>query len=811
MTMHDLRTALIAISTIGLLVRPGAGAAQTAPHAQSQPQIVGDLVDVSEDFEKPDQLHFVGRRVTQFDASTGAGLLQWERYTRQPSYSFNKMDVGYSRAEATEFPGTEYDRDPALPFEITFVSPRTVRLRFFTRDLPPDARRDTDSLMLAGPVPTDRSWRAEGGDSVVRYRGAFGELRLIRNPWHIELYDTTGKLLTRTQTLGDPASFQPYTPFSFVRRARDLGRSTAATFELQHDEKIFGTGESFTRLNKRGQKMVMYLRDGQGVQNYRQYKAIPFFLSSNGYGMFVHTSAPVTFDFGHDFDQHTVIYTGDEVLDLFIFLGQPKDIVGAYTALTGRSPVPPLWSFGLWMSRITYKTEAEVRDVAAKLRQYRIPADVLHLDTGWFETDWQSNYAFSTTRFTNPRAMIADLARDGFHVSLWQYTYFTRRNKIWDELFRGGLAVRNEAGVIGEEDATLDFSNRAAVQWYEGKLQSLLGIGVGVIKADFGEGAPLTGLYASGRTGWYEHNLYPVRYNKAAWEVTKRATGSGIIWGRSAWAGSQRYPVHWGGDAENTNSAMAATLRGGLSLGLSGFTYWSHDIGGFVNRSPRELYRRWAPFGALSSHTRTHGAPPREPWKYDSAFVVDFRHAIELKYALMPYIYAQAKASSERGFPMMRTLFFEYPDDPTSWLVEDEYFFGSDLLVAPLFDEADHRQVYLPPGTWIDYQTGRAYPGAAWHDIRSGQIPIVLLVRQNAAIPHIPVAQHTAAMNWSEVELRVFAVPGGIGGPITGLFALPDGALQQLELRPAAGSYALTRDPLGGKVRWRITTSTARR
>jgi alpha-D-xyloside xylohydrolase len=811
MSTRALCVAVTAVSTIGALVRPVASLAQTAPHAAVQPQIVGDLVDVSEDFEKPDQLHFVARRVTRFDPSTGTGTLRWERYTRQPGYSFNKMDVGYSRAPLTEFPGTEYDRDPALPFEIGFVSPRTVRLRFFTRDLPPEARRDTDSLMLAGPVPADRSWRAENGDSVVRYRSPFGELRLIKDPWHIELYDANGTLLTRTQTLGDPASFQPYTPFSFVRRARDMGRSTAAVFELRHDEKIFGTGESFTRLDKRGQKMVIYLRDAQGVQNYRQYKAIPFFLSSNGYGMFVHTSTPVTFDFGHDFDQHTVVYTGDDVLDVFLFLGQPKDILTEYTALTGRSPVPPLWSFGLWMSRITYRTEAEVRDVAAKLRQYRIPADVLHLDTGWFETDWQSNYEFSTTRFTNPRAMIADLARDGFHVSLWQYTYFTRKNKIWDELFRGGLAVRNEAGMIGGEDATLDFSNPAAVKWYEEKLESLLSMGVGVIKADFGEGAPLTGLYASGRTGWYEHNLYPVRYNKAAWEVTKRVTGSGIIWGRSAWAGSQRYGVHWGGDAENTNSAMAATLRGGLSLGLSGFTYWSHDIGGFVNRAPRDLYRRWTPFGALSSHTRTHGAPPREPWEYDAAFVVDFRRAIELKYALMPYIYAQAKASSEQGHPMMRTLFFEYPDDPTSWRIEDEYVFGADLLVAPLFDEADHRQVYLPPGTWIDYQTGRTYAGAAWHDIKAGAIPIVLLVRQGAVIPHAAVAQHTAAIDWTDIELRVFAAPGAAAERMNTVFALPDGSLQRLELRAAGGAYALARDPLAGRVRWRVTVAPATR
>jgi alpha-D-xyloside xylohydrolase len=794
----------------GSLVLPGAGAAQTEPHAQAEPRILGDLVDVSQDFEQPDQVHFVASRVSRFDPATGIGLLRWDRYMRQPSYSFNKMDMALVRAQPNEFPGTEYERDPALPFEITFVTPRTVRLRFFTRDLPPNARRDNDSLMLAGPVHSDRSWRVENGDSIVRYTSAYGELRLIENPWHIELYDAAGRLLTRTQSLGDPASFQPYAPFSFIRRARDAGRSSAATFELQYDEKIFGTGESFTRLNKRGQKMVMYLRDGQGVQNYRQYKAIPFFLSSNGYGMFVHTSAPVTFDFGHDFDQHTVIYTGDEVLDLFIFLGRPKDIVREYTALTGRSPVPPLWSFGLWMSRITYRTEAEVRDVAAKLRRYLIPSDVIHLDTGWFETDWRSDYEFSTSRFPHPRAMIADLGRMGFHISLWQYTYFTRQNRIWDELQAGGYGVRNEGGRMTLEDATLDFSNPDAVRWYQGKLERLLEMGVGAIKADFGEGAPLAGVYASGRTGWYEHNLYPVRYNRAVWEITKQVTGDGIIWARSAWAGSQRYPVHWGGDAENTNSAMAASLRGGLSLGLSGFTYWSHDVGGFVNRAPRELYRRWLAFGVLTSHTRTHGAPPREPWTYDSAFVVDFRRAVEMKYRLMPYIYAQARVSSDSGYPMLRTLFFEFPDDPTSWLIEDEYLFGSDLLVAPLFEAADHRSVYLPPGGWVDYQTGRRYQGAAWHDIRAGAVPIIVLAKSGTVIPHMGLAQSTAQMNWSEIDLRVF---GAGDGPVAGLFALPGGEggaqrsamVHRLELMPGPGGYTLVSDPLQGKVRWQIT------
>jgi len=274
-------------------------------------------------------------------------------------------------------------------------------------------------------------------------------------------------------------------------------------------------------------------------------------------------------------------------------------------------------------------------------------------------------------------------------------------------------------------------------------------------------------------------------------------TGDSIIWARSAWAGSQRYPLHWGGDAENTNSAMAATLRGGLSFGLSGFTYWSHDAGGFVERAPRDLYRRWLAFGVLTSHTRTHGAPPREPWEYDEAFVVDFRRAVELKYALMPYIWAQSRASSERGWPMLRALFFEHPEDPTSWLVEDEYMFGSDLLVAPLFENgATARQVYLPPGQWYDYQTGRAYEGARWHTIAAGEIPIVLLARAGAAIPHAAIAQHTGVIDWTNIQLRAFGADAAAG-----LVALPDGPVREVRVT----GTRVESDPFAGRVTWRVT------
>jgi alpha-D-xyloside xylohydrolase len=247
---------------------------------------------------------------------------------------------------------------------------------------------------------------------------------------------------------------------------------------------------------------------------------------------------------------------------------------------------------------------------------------------------------------------------------------------------------------------------------------------------------------------------------------------------------------------------MAAELRGGLSFGLSGFTYWSHDVGGFVEKAPRDLYRRWMAFGALTSHTRAHGAPPREPWEYDEALAEDFRRALGLRYSLMPYIYAQARDSSRRGYPMLRALLFEFPGDPGSWFIEDEYLLGSDLLVAPLFDDSGSRDVYLPPGAWIDYQTEKVYRGPGWHRIAAGAIPIVLLAREHSVIPHLKVAQSTSEMDWNEVELRTFATDNAQS---SGLFSLPGGDLVDLKVDSAPRGGSLKADPLNGKVRWRIT------
>jgi alpha-D-xyloside xylohydrolase len=280
-----------------------------------------------------------------------------------------------------------------------------------------------------------------------------------------------------------------------------------------------------------------------------------------------------------------------------------------------------------------------------------------------------------------------------------------------------------------------------------------------------------------------------LQYNKAVAEVTKSTNNENIIWARSAWAGSQRYPLHWGGDAANKNVAMESELRGGLSFGLSGFSFWSHDIGGFVQSSPEDLYRRWLPFGFLTSHSRAHGAPPKEPWLYNESFVKAFRASAEMKYKLMPYVYAQAKHCTETGLPMVRALFVEFPVDPGAWNVEDAYLFGSDIYVAPLIENTKGRQVYLPGGNWIDYQTGKTYK-RGWNEIEASEIPCIILVREGAVIPHAKLAQSTDKIDWNNIELRVY----GNSDVARGMICLPsDNNLVSLELKKKAGAYQVVK------------------
>ena len=613
--------------------------------------------------------------------------------------------------------------------------------------------------MLAKEPGRDGSWKVTETNDKIIYSSDYGTIQINKNPWRIVLKDKAGRILSQTAALSDADSTQvKYTPFCFVKRGSDNARRINPVFTLTADEMIFGCGESATGLNKAGQKVNLFVTDPQGPETDQMYKPIPFFMSNRGYGMFMHTSAPVTCDFGATYIGLNKMFMGDENLDLFVFFGEPKDILDEYTDLVGKPGMPPLWSFGTWMSRITYLSEKEGYDVAANIRKNKYPCDVIHFDTGWFDVDWQCDYKFSENRFQNPQQMLKDLRSQGFHVCLWQLPYFTPKNRYFSELIEKDMYVKNGNGELPYEDVVLDFSNPETVKWYQDKLAGLLNIGVSAIKVDFGEAAPLNGIYASGKSGWYEHNLYPVRYDMAVSEITKKLHNENIMWARAAWAGSQRYPLHWGGDAATTNTGLLGTLRAGLSFGLSGFSFWSHDMGGFVKSTPEDLYCRWIPFGFLTSHTRAHGAPPTEPWLYDSKRVQDvFRKSAEMKYRLMPYVYAQAKECTEKGLPMLRALFVEFPDDPGAWKVDDEYLFGSQILVAPLLESGmTGRTVYLPEGKWIDYQTEKVYEGG-WHRIEAGSLPIIMLVRDGSVLPHLKLAQSTAEMDWSKMSLKVYS------------------------------------------------------
>ncbi|MEH6659714.1 alpha-xylosidase [Leeuwenhoekiella marinoflava] len=776
--------------------------------SESYAQIQGENVlnapiDISEDFENYQNTFYLADELASFDPKTGKGTVKYIRANYETSQAFNNMLMKPKVVAANEFPAAEYAAAPELPFQLQFVSERTIRIKMASG--PQFRAADEESLMLVdGKAPNHPElWRLSTIEGGYKYTSSQGSVELLTKPWHIKIYDKEGKLLTSTLHSNDlKNTYTPVLPFSYVRRNRDYSRSMAPVFSLEPDEKIFGCGESFTQFNKRGQKVILFTDDANGVQNETMYKPIPFYMSSRGYGVFMHTSAPITVDFGKYFNGANKMMLGDDVADLFMFIGEPKEVLDAYTDLTGKASMPPLWSFGLWMSRITYFSEKEGREVANNLRNYNIPSDVIHFDTGWFDVDWRNDYQFSKDRFNDPVVMMSDMKEQGFHVSLWQLPYFTPKNTLFNEIVDQNLAVKDRKGNVPYEDAVLDFTNPKTVNWYQSKLKNLLDQGVSVFKVDFGEAAPFEGIYHNGRTGFYEHNLYPLRYNKAVAEITKKEKDYTLIWARSTWAGSQRYPLHWGGDAATTNSAMSATLRGGLSLGLSGFSFWSHDVGGFVTQSPEALYRRWTPFGMLTSHVRSHGEPPTEPWEYSKSFLDDFRKADNMRYELMPYIYAQAKESSEKGLPMMRALFVEYPDDAGSWLIDNEYLFGSSILVAPLFEEVVQRDVYLPEGTWIDYQTNKVYK-SGWHTIQASEIPIIALVKSGTVLPHIQLAQSTQAMDWENITLKVYADERV--DTAAGILYLPDGeTYRTLELTKDGTEFKLDKNQFNTNIKFKI-------
>ena len=593
---------------------------------------------------------------------------------------------------------------------------------------------------------------------------AYITLKIYRNNFKIKVLDKEGKLVTESsgRTKNDFVLATDSYPLGFVKVKKKNKWYGVESFVLYPGEAVYGLGEQFSSLNKVGQTISLWNYEGVGNSTGRVYKNIPFFMSTRGYGVFVNESKPITFWVGtKELSKNQMAIEG-KLIDYFFFYGPSfKEILYDYTDLTGRSPVPPKWSFGAWIGKLSKFTQLQVMADAKRFREEKFPMDVIHIDTDWFTNDWECDWKFSPVKFPNPRKMFDELKEMGFRVSLWQTPYIMKRVELYKEAKKLGFAAKNHGAFmfLFNPAIAIDFSNLEAVKWYQEKLRNLFELGASAIKTDFGEQIEPHQEFLR-YNGKEMHNLFPVLYQKAAFEVTKEFYGKGIIWARSAYIESQRYPVHWSGDSSSRFEELINVLRGGLSLGLCGFTYWSHDVGGFIFSPTDKLYTRWTQLSVFNSHIRFHGCDPkfREPWNYNEEAQRITREFLNLRYRLIPYIYTEAHICSEDGTPMMAPLFLEFQGDYNTYHIEDEFMFGRNLLVAPILTKEDGRRIYLPEGDWYDFWTFERIEGPCWINIECPIEKTPVFLRGGTILPLGPIMQHTDEKPLDSLDILI--LPG---------------------------------------------------
>jgi alpha-D-xyloside xylohydrolase len=528
---------------------------------------------------------------------------------------------------------------------------------------------------------------------------------------------------------------------TYVHEQLDLGVGTA----------VYGLGERFGPLVKNGQTVDIWNADG-GTSSEQAYKSVPFYLTNAGYGVFVNDPGHVSFEVGSEAVQRVQFSVEGETLEYFLIAGDtPAAILERYTALTGRPADVPAWSYGTWLSTsfTTDYDEATVTSFIDGMRERGLPLSVFHFDCFWMrEFNW-SDFEWDPRVFPDPAGMLARLHERGLRISVWINSYIAQRSPLFREAAEAGYLIRRPDGSVWQWDlwqagmGVVDFTNPDAVRWFQEKLRTLLRQGVDALKTDFGERIPVEALFADGSDPRRMHNLYTQRYNRAVHEVLEQERpGEAVLFARSATAGGQQFPVHWGGDSTSSYASMAETLRAGLSLALSGFGFWSHDIGGFEGTPDAGVFKRWVAFGMLSSHSRFHGSDSyRVPWIFDddesspeSAVSVTRRFA-RLKNRLAPYLVAAGREAAATGTPVLRPMVLAFPGDPAVTHLDRQYLFGPDLLVAPVFTESGEVEFYLPAGEWTEWFTGRRITGGRWLRERHRFDSLPLYVREGAVIP----------------------------------------------------------------------------
>ncbi len=684
-------------------------------------------------------------------------------------YDFLQRLVEFRRIDGGIVAAVESFEGVSARVHLAFVTAEILRVQCLVgKEAPP-----ASTPMLAGPLPAPPAVQIEERDDAVVISSGKLRLRVEKQPFRWLLFDRDGALVAGQEiydgTLREYVSF----PMGWSTRP---GRPPAfhETLKLRPQENVFGLGEDFGPLNRRGTRAVSWSRDTHGTNTTPlTYMNVPFFLTTEGYGVFINQTGRITYELGYP-SQVTAAFRVDEpYLDYFLIAGpRMPDILARYWSLTGKGVVPPLWSFGVWMSRCMYRDAEQVRNVVERMRTLDIPLDVVNVDPRWLEHRKHHerdacDFVWDEAAFGTTEEFVGWLNERGVRLCLWENPYVWKDSKFYEDGAAKGYFAKMADGSVAptldnpREGVVVDFTNPDAARWWQDQHRPLLRAGVSAFKTDYGEGVPAEAHFSDGTTGRETHNVLPLLYNRAVFDAIKEEHGEAVVFGRSGYAGSQRYPINWVGDTQCTWEGMAAALRSGLSLSLSGIPFWSHDIGGFWNpqnlgQGPdTELYIRWAQWGLLSSHARFHGVRGREPWWYGDEAVAVVRKFAKLRYRLLPYLWSSANESVDNALPLVRPLVLEFPDDPTTHHVDTQFMLGPWLLVAPVFAPGGRQKVYLPPGRWFDFWSGEALEGSRWLDLSVPLDQVPLYVRDDSLLPLRPEQGHVGERPWSPLEIAV--------------------------------------------------------
>ncbi len=626
-----------------------------------------------------------------------------------------------------------------LTLEITSPAPEIMRVRTYHYK---GAVINTPSFELE--LTDELPLQVEDSDEVIKITSGSLTLAITKKNWSMT-YSRNGEVITKS-TGRDLALMKtdwkglPYDPGdndkTYIRQM----------LSLSVGELVYGMGERFTPFIKNGQSVDIWNADG-GTSTEQSYKNIPFYITNKGYGVLVNHPEKVSFEVATEMVTRTEFSVEGSYLDYFLINGPSmKEVLTRYTDLTGKPSLPAPWTFGLWLSTsfTTSYDEDTVMSFVNGMIDRGIPLRTFHFDCFWMKEFHWSDFIWDSRVFPDPEGMLKRIKAKGLNICVWINSYIGQESCLFDEGMEKGYFIKRTNGQVWQWDmwqpgmAIVDFTNPAACKWFQDKLEILLDMGVDCFKTDFGERIPTENVvYFDGSDPKKMHNYYTYLYNKCVYELLERRRGKGeaVLFARSATVGGQKFPVHWGGDCWSDYESMEESLRGGLSLMMSGFGFWAHDIGGFENTSTADVYKRWVAFGLLSSHSRLHGSSSyRVPWVYDDEAVDVVRFFTRLKAKLMPYLYKTAIDTSQSGIPAMRSMVLEYTEDKTCHFLDKQYMLGDNLLAAPIFNEDSMAEYYLPAGTWTDFFTGEEKEGSRWIKEKHGYLSIPLMVKENSIV-----------------------------------------------------------------------------